>query len=237
MEKQNNITGPESLTQQGCRFDALVMPPSRILDLFCKAGGASMGLHQAFPDAEIFGVDKDYQKNYPFNFIQADAMTFDLNGYDFIWASPPCQFYSNLTPQEHKSKHPALIGSVRKRLQKTKSIWIIENVNGAKKHLYNPIMLCGTQFGLNTHRHRYFESPWLDIVMMPSCDKSIIPVVVSGTSKRLFNGKRREFTAQECGEAMQINWMTRKELDEAIPPAFSKYLIAEIYRRLQIRAA
>ena len=61
----------------------------RILDLFCGAGGAAMGLHRAFPDAEITGVDIKPQPHYPFKFVQADAMMFSLEGYDFIWASCP----------------------------------------------------------------------------------------------------------------------------------------------------
>ena len=93
--------------------------PAAILDLFCGAGGAAMGLHRAWPEAEIVGVDLTPQPRYPFEFVQADALEFPLDGYDFIWASPPCQHYSralNCIPGR-RDAHPALIAPIRDRLQ------------------------------------------------------------------------------------------------------------------------
>ena len=117
----------------------------RALDLFCGAGGASMGLHRAGFD--VVGVDIVPQKHYPFTFIQADALTFPLDGFDFVWASPPCQFASVLTAQ-HRHKHSNLIPAIRERLQAAGVPYLIENVAGARSHLRNPIMLCGSMFGL-----------------------------------------------------------------------------------------
>lgn len=51
----------------------------RVLDLFCGAGGAAMGLHRAWPNAEIVGVDIEPQPRYPFKFVQYDAVNFLLD--------------------------------------------------------------------------------------------------------------------------------------------------------------
>jgi site-specific DNA-cytosine methylase len=61
----------------------LAVPRRRIpraLDLFCCAGGASMGLARA--GFIVTGVDVEEQSEYP------------LDGFDFIWASPPCQAFT-----------------------------------------------------------------------------------------------------------------------------------------------
>jgi DNA (cytosine-5)-methyltransferase 1 len=79
-------------------------------------------------------------------------------------------------------------------------------------------------FQLNTHRHRFFEIGFDKFIMNTKCKHDFIPTVVSGTTKRLENGKRREHTTQECRTAMGIDWMIRKELDQAIPPAYTQFL-------------
>src|SRR4051812_12122937 len=103
----------------------------RALDLFCKAGGVSMGLHRAGFDVE--GVDIEVQPRYPFRFHQADALEFPLKGYDFYWASPPCQGYTLMNNRypEQQAAHPKLIEQVRERLESTGKPYVIENVVGA----------------------------------------------------------------------------------------------------------
>lgn len=129
----------------------------KCLDLFCGAGGASMGYNRA--GFEMTGVDRSFQKRYPFRFIQDDAISYALaHGYEYdcIVASPPCQAHSNITPD--KSKHIDLIPQTRFVLQSLGLPYIIENVAGAKKAMRNPVMLCGADFGLKVYRHRLFES-------------------------------------------------------------------------------
>ena len=196
----------------------------RILDLFCGAGGAAMGLHQAFPDAEIVGVDIAEQPHYPFKFVRDDAMNhLDSNrlcSFDFIWASPPCQRYSCVTPRSHRHNHPDLIAPVRECLLRTEGPFVIENVIGAP--LSSPMMLCGSMFGLRTRRHRIFEAnfAWL---LPGTCDHSQAPLLVTtagANSRRRGNYK----SVKHAPEAYGIDWMNGNELKEAIPPAYSRYI-------------
>lgn len=149
----------------------------RLLDLFCGAGCAAMGYYRAGFD-EIVGVDIKPQPRYPFTFIQADAMTFPLDGFDAIHASPPCQHYS-VTKILHKNEHPDLYGIVKERLIKNACPYILENVIGAP---YNSgIVLCGSMFGLGVWRHRNFETNFG--ILAPSCEhgKHPFPIDVTGS--------------------------------------------------------
>jgi DNA (cytosine-5)-methyltransferase 1 len=118
----------------------------RLLDLFCCAGGASVGYSMA--GFSVVGVDIDFQPNYPFEFIQADALTLDpkfLASFDAIHASPPCQAYSDLAKRNGNGhKWPRLIEPIRKMLIRSGLPYIIENVDGAP--LLHPVVLCGTMF-------------------------------------------------------------------------------------------
>ena len=127
----------------------------RALDLFCCAGGAAMGLSKA--GFEVVGVDLMPQPRYPFEFHQGDALAFPTDGFDFIWASPPCQRYTvSQNASKNREAHPDLIAPVRAKLQAWGGPWIMENVVGAP--LINPTMLCGLALGLKVKRHRLFES-------------------------------------------------------------------------------
>ena len=137
------------------------MMANRLLDLFCGAGGAAMGYHRAGFE-EIVGVDIAPQKNYPFEFVQADAVEYVAehgHKFDAIHASPPCQAYSIMRnlPWLKDKEYPMLIDPVRELLNGVGKPWVIENVMGA--HLPAG-WLCGTMFGLPFYRHRAFESNW-----------------------------------------------------------------------------
>jgi DNA (cytosine-5)-methyltransferase 1 len=114
---------------------------SRLLDLFCCAGGSGLGYSRA--GFEVVGVDINPQPHYPFSFIQADALTLDpkfIASFDAIHASPPCQAYSDLAKRNGNAHEwPRLIEPVREMLMRTGRPYIIENVDGAP--LVNPIVL------------------------------------------------------------------------------------------------
>ena len=202
----------------------------RILDLFCGAGGAAMGLHQAFPDAEIVGVDIRHQPHFPFlfgpfTFVLADAMTYPLDGFDFIWASPPCQAYTPLKALSPDKVYPDLIAATRARLTESGTPWIIENVPGAP--LLHYITLCGTMFDLRVYRHRRFEASWP--IAQPPHPQHIALTATKRRRERWDAGWFISVTgdgpgAYTSGLAMGINWMNGNELSQAIPPAYSRYL-------------
>jgi DNA (cytosine-5)-methyltransferase 1 len=135
----------------------------RLLDLYCKAGGASKGYADAGFD--VVGIDIKKQKRYPYEFIQADCLEIlqDLNylrTFDVIAASPPCQTHSrtqHLRNAQGKSTDKVdLIPQTRKALIESGVTYVIENVPGAP--LINPVQFCGSSFGLKVRRHRLFES-------------------------------------------------------------------------------
>lgn len=205
------------------------MSKPRLLDLFCGAGGAAMGYHRAGFD--VVGVDIEPQPNYPFEFHQADALEYPLDGFDAIHASPPCQGYSVTAPLHPEADCPKLIKPVRQRLQGTTAAYVIENVPGAP--LMNAVTLCGTQFGLRTRRHRLFETSWRLFALMPPCvahDEA--PVQVFGHG----GDSSRYWTMHDWREAMGIDWMKRDELAEAIPPAYTEWIGGHLMGALGIAA-
>lgn len=196
----------------------------RALDLFCKAGGASMGLSRA--GFEVTGVDIEAQPRYPFEFHQADAMTFPLEGFDLIWASPPCQLFCALNTREDLSGYPDLIDPIRKRLLESGIPFIIENVPGAP--VRHDLVLCGAMFGLRSYRHRLFECSFP--IAGPAHPKHTIRVNRRGENRRKHwdSGGFITITGDigtYCGlGAMGIDWMTGNELSEAIPPAYAEHI-------------
>src|SRR5215469_3249552 len=116
----------------------------RLLDLFCGAGGAAMGYHRAGFD--VVGVDNRPQPRYPFAFVQADAMTFPLEGFDAIHASPVCLGYANVTAwRGNQADHPRQLQPTLDRLAAQPRPWIVENVPEALPTW--DYILCGSQFG------------------------------------------------------------------------------------------
>jgi DNA (cytosine-5)-methyltransferase 1 len=208
----------------------------RLLDLFCGAGGAAMGYYQAGFD-EILGVDIRPQPRYPFRFIQADALEFlarfgPSSGWDLIHASPPCQHYS-VANNIWKRDHPDLLDAVREGLQRAGSPYVIENVVGAP--LRSPVLVCGVMFGLKVFRHRLFESSELLLQPphMPHGGRAIgrdgFCCVAGHGDSNGHKGKRKPVPPDHRSvaawrRAMGIDWMTRSELAQAIPPAYTKWI-------------
>jgi DNA (cytosine-5)-methyltransferase 1 len=201
----------------------------KLLDLFCGAGGAAMGYYRAgFKD--ITGIDNRPMPRYPFKFIQAEALTYlkkHGHEYDVIHASPPCQAYS-VTKSIHKKEHPDLVSITRELLNKSGKIYVIENVEGSP--LKNYVMLCGSMFpGLKVYRHRLFEcNP--PIYFAPfTCNHRFTMPASKWEYHTLDKYERitcvgHNFQAESGRIAMGIDWMTRSELAQAIPPAYTEWI-------------
>jgi hypothetical protein len=201
-----------------------------LLDLFSGAGGAARGYQQA--GFCVLGVDINPQPHYiGCGFHQADALTFPLDGFDVIHASPPCQDYSVGTGFGHKAQVPRLIAPTRERLLLTRVPWVIENVVGARMHLRESVELCGSMFGLGLVRHRRFEMPWYSAWPPPhvcwsnDLDRDAVSVTAHGPPPRWYRkNPGKKWSIQVWRDAMGIDWMTRDELREAIPPAYTEWI-------------
>ena len=212
----------------------------RAIDLFCGGGGATRGLRDA-GFSHVVGVDLLRQRRYVGDaFIQADALEIlklDLRAYDFIWASPPCQGYTAMRHAPGARGAPRLIGPVRDLLQASGVPWCIENVEDAAWDMIDPVILCGSMFGLGAQgcqlqRHRAFECSFP--VAAPACrhDGRAVIGIYGGHARRraasvggrgtrdVWQGGHKAAAA----EALGIDWMTLGELSESIPPAFAEFI-------------
>lgn len=232
----------------------------KLLDLFCGAGGAAVGYARA--GFEVVGVDLVAQPHYPFEFHNDDALEVlsawvtgancsDILAcapFDAIHASPPCPRYSVLRHANvtRGSDHPDLVAATREALEATGLPWVMENVPGAP--MSPTVVLCGSMFGLGSgerqlRRHRLFESNVA--LMSPQCQHQGEAIGVYGggpTGRYTFeNGIRKGLKGRRGGyqgrmderrEAMGIDWMNSKELNNAIPPAYTEFIGAQLIRAI-----
>ena len=206
----------------------------RLLDLYCKAGGASKGYQLA--GFEVVGVDIKKQKRYPYEFIQADCLELMkdmdfLRSFDVITASPPCQTHSitqHLRNAQGKSTDKIdLIPQTREALIESGRPYVIENVPGSP--LVNPIQMCGSSFGLKVRRHRLFESNLQLKGSVCNHKEQGKPVGIYGSMRdEIPNGGHTAKSIEQAREAMGIDWMIWGELVEAIPPIYTKEIGTQI---------
>ncbi len=233
----------------------------KVVDLFCGAGGAAVGLHRA--GFSPYGIDNKPQPHYPFPFLMMDAIeamdrllrseglvfshgeTVSIADFAFYWASPPCQGYIHLKNGEDLNGYPLLIDDVRAKFTVTNKPFCIENVPAAKDYLLDPLMLCGTMFGLPIWKHRYFEIKPTFYPMLNTCNHKRgrietplgtidIPVYVShggdgalGPRPSRIGIRHRPSQSRELKMyAMGLEGLSwpNQSINEAIPPAFSEYI-------------
>lgn len=227
----------------------------RLLDLFCGAGGCSVGYHRAGFD--VVGVDIEPHPDYPFEFVEADAMdvlddlTY-LSQFDVVHASPPCQAYS-ITRHSHNVEHPDLLPAVRDALLAWGGPYVIENVPGAP--MPGAVVLCGSEFGLSAYdpasdrrltlrRHRLFES---NVFLMGAGGCTCAEDRAKGRIGGVYGGgstdrnharevRRGGYTPSNsvAKELMGIDWMKREDLTQAIPPAYTEFLGDQLLAHLAV---
>lgn len=199
----------------------------RLLDLFCGEGGAATGYARA--GFRVTGVDtsRSHLRRYPFLSYRDDAIEFlSRHGheYDAVHASPPCQGYT-LAQRIQANQHPDLIAPTRNALLAAGKPFVIENVDGAASELIDPILLCGSMFGLATYRHRLFETSW-------PAEAPYHPAHVAATTKMgrpPVAGEYMHIVGNFSGvdrgrEIMGMPWASRDGLREAIPPAYTEHI-------------
>lgn len=191
---------------------------------------------------DVVGVDIKPQPDYPFEFHQADAMTFPLEGFDAIHASPPCQAYSRMRhlPWLKGREYPELIDATRERLQEAGVPWAIENVADAP--MPGSIVLCGLMFGLPLYRHRRFETRDVVLFHPPHpphrnvlaaggaslakryAGSAGVTGVIKEINRDSIAGHMSKDQMKRAEIAMGIDWMKRQELTQAIPPAYTEFV-------------
>lgn len=221
----------------------------RLLDGYCCGGGASMGYHRA--GFEVEGVELFPRGDYPFKLHTGDAVAFirdTIGDYAAYAMSPPCQDHSSLTKGNRgrgwTDGHVDLIAATREALVETGRPYIIENVVGAKSQLIDPVQLCGLSFGLRVFRHRLFESNVeLTVPEHPSHKGHRVAgwrhgVKHEGDMFAVYGDGGGKGSVAEWQAAMGIDWTTDKVcLAEAIPPAYTEFLGAQLLAHVESQEA
>jgi len=212
------------------------MSAPKMLDLFCGAGGAAMGYHRAGFD--VIGVDIEPQPRYPYEFHQADALTYPLDGFDAYHASAPCQDHTPLAALVGGHGNGWMLAAARERLTATGRPFVLENVPAAP--MRPDVILCGHMWTprLRTRRHRWFE---LHGFTCPAPPHRHAPGVRTATSRRRERWEQGwdvsitgDVGTYVGPEAMGIDWMTGDELSQAIPPAYTEHIGRRLIEQLAV---
>lgn len=214
----------------------------KLLDLCCRVGGASMGYHRAGFDT-IVGWDIEPISDYPFELIVGDITTITpdyLDQFDAVHISPPCQSQTALTKGTNKGReYPNLIPFARELVAAWGGPAVIENVQGSE--IRRDLVLCGEMFSLNVIRHRYFE-----ISGFTATAPAHVPhrgrvagyrhgSWYDGPYFAVYGDGGGKGTVGQWQDAMGIDWTRdRKNLAEAIPPAYTEYIGRQLIERLAV---
>ena len=227
------------------------------LDLFCGAGGASIGLYQAGFDV-IVGIDNNRNcgKRYPFDFILADALSPPLHlwDFDFIWASPPCgEFSPASNASKKKGKEYIDLLTPTRLMIASHPCWCIENVPNAPMRA--DVVLSGPAVGLeNIQRLRHFEfnPAWFTRNFFLAPVPTLVPkhkfkngealtVTTTMGSNNSFYARKavglpgkapNHESKKKMGIPEQFD-MTTAEIGRAVPPPFAQFIGEQVIKYLK----
>lgn len=208
-----------------------------MLDLFSGAGGAGMGYHRA--GFEVVGVDLEPQPHYPFEFHQADALTFPLGGFDAVHASPPCHDHSSISDEDDGTGW--LLAATVVRLQASGLPWVCENVVGPNVKMSGWwFVLCGSMFDMKVRRHRRFGSSHL--MLPPACRHAEQgrPFTITGDGGACESAHSLKPNARDFWQYMDMSWMEGKPpygVAQAIPPAYTSWIGLQLREHLSVVSA
>ena len=222
----------------------------RCLDLFCGGGGAAIGLMEAGFD--VIGVDLVPSPRYPAPLIQGDALKppVDLQAFDLIWTSPPCQLFSFATNAKYRDNHVDLLTPTRELLDEAGVPYVIENVPNAP--MRPDLVLTGPMVGLHRiQRRRHFELSWrkdgehfelqppIEYVprWMWESGKAVTITSSMCASSHYYSRKRAGLPGRvpnrEALEVMGIRQhMINREVANAVAPPMARYVAEVAIRQL-----
>lgn len=205
------------------------MSRPRLLDAFSCAGGAAKGYQRA--GFHVTGVDIAAQPNYCGDeFHQADAVEFIAEHWaEFaaVHASPTCQTRARVTAwRGDRANHPDTLTPTLTLLRGLPVPWVVENVPEAVEDgtLRPDIVLCGSMFALPIRRHRAFETSWRPFTLMQPCQHRSDDLPFMHKGERAF------------ADAMGCTWMSNREARQAIPPAYTEFIGAQLLEHLAVAA-
>lgn len=232
----------------------------KILDLFCGAGGGATGYHRAGFDVVGVDIKPQPRYPFPFlqqealwilDVLQGQGSVFPSDGkrywlcdFNVIHASPPCQAFSigTICRGKHRGKHPDLLTTTLAKLQQIEIPWVVENVPRAPMAGSYAVELCGLTFGLRIFRHRLFASSHLLFSPQHKShrvhrigERGMVCVAGHGGQSSGFGNRARRVPADHrtkdaWSRGIGIDWMTRDELAQAIPPAYTEFIGKQLIR-------
>jgi DNA (cytosine-5)-methyltransferase 1 len=158
-----------------------------------------------------------------------------------VHASPPCQRKSKMTRCRPglAATYPDLLKPVHDLLIRWGGPWIMENVEGSglpgQDDLFGAhgVVLCGTMFGRELYRHRWFRGSFpLTALHHP---RHLKPASKAGHWKpgTVISIEGNCAPIGLAREVMQVDWMPRDRLREAIPPYYAEHLGRQLLGHLR----